>query len=100
MPSPFHHLSRWTAARCRSVQCHEPLRRVCYGVSGAHSGKEARAMSEQTNGSIGARGRVTLITGASRGLGFALAQALAQDGWSLIIDARGAEDLKAAQQRL
>ncbi|MEV5705456.1 SDR family NAD(P)-dependent oxidoreductase [Actinoallomurus sp. NPDC052274] len=35
-----------------------------------------------------------LITGASRGLGLALARALAQDGWSLILDARGAPDLE------
>jgi NAD(P)-dependent dehydrogenase (short-subunit alcohol dehydrogenase family) len=34
-----------------------------------------------------------LITGASRGLGRALAQALAADGWSLVLDARGAEAL-------
>ena len=30
-----------------------------------------------------------LITGASRGLGLALARQLAQNGWGLIIDARG-----------
>jgi NAD(P)-dependent dehydrogenase (short-subunit alcohol dehydrogenase family) len=57
-------------------------------------------MSEQTNGSINAPSRVALITGASRGLGFALAQALIQEGWTLIVDARGADTLKAAQARL
>lgn len=41
-----------------------------------------------------------LITGASRGLGLALARALADDGWTLIIDARGADALKAAQNEL
>ena len=56
-------------------------------------------MSEQTKDSADAS-RVALITGASRGLGFALAQALAQQGWTLIVDARGAEALKAARQRL
>ena len=30
-----------------------------------------------------------LITGASRGLGLALARSLASEGWTLIIDARG-----------
>ncbi|MCO5994924.1 SDR family NAD(P)-dependent oxidoreductase [Actinoallomurus rhizosphaericola] len=37
-----------------------------------------------------------LITGASRGLGLALARALAQDGWTLILDARGAAGLEKA----
>ncbi len=37
-----------------------------------------------------------LITGASRGLGLALARQLAAEGWQLIIDARGAEALEAA----
>jgi len=37
-----------------------------------------------------------IITGASRGLGLALARALAQDGWRLILDARGADDLERA----
>lgn len=41
-----------------------------------------------------------LITGASRGLGLALARALAQRGWHLIIDARGAEALDAARAEL
>ena len=44
--------------------------------------------------------RTALITGASRGLGLALARALAQRGWQLILDARGAEALKAASAEL
>lgn len=44
--------------------------------------------------------RTALITGASRGLGLALARKLAKDGWSLIIDARGAEALEAARAEL
>jgi NAD(P)-dependent dehydrogenase (short-subunit alcohol dehydrogenase family) len=56
-------------------------------------------MSEQTN-SAKSGGRVALITGASRGLGFALAQALALQGWTLIVDARGVEALRDARQRL
>jgi len=41
--------------------------------------------------------RTALITGASRGLGLALARQLAAQGWQLIIDARGAGALEAAR---
>jgi NAD(P)-dependent dehydrogenase (short-subunit alcohol dehydrogenase family) len=41
-----------------------------------------------------------VITGASRGLGSALAQALAARGWTLIVDARDAVALEAAAARL
>jgi NAD(P)-dependent dehydrogenase (short-subunit alcohol dehydrogenase family)/catechol 2,3-dioxygenase-like lactoylglutathione lyase family enzyme len=44
--------------------------------------------------------RTALITGASRGLGLALARALARDGWTLIVDARGADALEAARAEL
>jgi NAD(P)-dependent dehydrogenase (short-subunit alcohol dehydrogenase family) len=44
--------------------------------------------------------RTALITGASRGLGLALARRLAGEGWALIIDARGAKDLDAARAEL
>ncbi|MFD7401061.1 SDR family NAD(P)-dependent oxidoreductase [Streptomyces sp. NPDC059866] len=37
---------------------------------------------------------VAIITGASRGLGLALAEALAGRGWDLVLDARGAEALR------
>jgi NAD(P)-dependent dehydrogenase (short-subunit alcohol dehydrogenase family) len=41
-----------------------------------------------------------LITGASRGLGLALARALADRDWRLVLDARGAPALEAARREL
>lgn len=41
-----------------------------------------------------------IVTGASRGLGLALADALAQRGWRLVVDARNADELEAARARL
>ncbi len=43
---------------------------------------------------------VAVVTGASQGLGLALAEALAAEGWALVIDARRADRLDAAVARL
>src|SRR5205823_4145108 len=45
-------------------------------------------------------GPTALITGASRGLGLALARGLAGEGWQLLLDARGAAALQAAEEEL
>src|SRR5205085_952858 len=37
-----------------------------------------------------------IVTGASRGLGLALGRALAERGWQLVVDARGATALQKA----
>ena len=44
--------------------------------------------------------RTAIITGASRGLGLALARALAQRQWRLVIDARGTDALDRAADEL
>jgi NAD(P)-dependent dehydrogenase (short-subunit alcohol dehydrogenase family) len=46
------------------------------------------------------RGHVAIVTGASKGLGLAVARELARAGISLAIDARGAEALAAAEREL
>lgn len=45
-------------------------------------------------------GRVALVTGASRGLGFAMAKALAENGATAIVNARNAGDLANAASRI
>ncbi len=49
---------------------------------------------------LGLKGKVAMVTGASRGLGRAMARALAQEGARLSICARGAEGLKTAAGEL
>ena len=41
-----------------------------------------------------------IVTGASRGLGYALADVLVTSGWRVVVDARDAEALAAAASRL
>jgi NAD(P)-dependent dehydrogenase (short-subunit alcohol dehydrogenase family) len=43
---------------------------------------------------------IALITGASKGLGRALTHALAERGWTLVVDARGDDELRSATQGL
>jgi NAD(P)-dependent dehydrogenase (short-subunit alcohol dehydrogenase family) len=43
---------------------------------------------------------VAIVTGASKGLGKALATGLADTGWSLVLDARGSPELARAEQEI
>jgi NAD(P)-dependent dehydrogenase (short-subunit alcohol dehydrogenase family) len=53
------------------------------------------------NGSNTTHGQpVAVVTGASQGLGLALAEALARRGWALVVDARRADRLDAAVTQL
>jgi 3-oxoacyl-[acyl-carrier protein] reductase len=45
-------------------------------------------------------GRVAIVTGSSKGIGRATARQLARDGASVVLNARGAEDLATLQQEL
>src|ERR1051326_6574034 len=46
------------------------------------------------------RGRKALVTGASKGIGYAPARCLAQEGWDVVLGPRPAADLEAARERI
>jgi NAD(P)-dependent dehydrogenase (short-subunit alcohol dehydrogenase family) len=54
-------------------------------------------MEEAEQRRSGSMRRTAIITGASRGLGLALAHRLAADGWNLVVDARHDDDLATAR---
>jgi NAD(P)-dependent dehydrogenase (short-subunit alcohol dehydrogenase family) len=61
---------------------------------------DSPAASRQAGSGATASSPTAIITGASRGLGLALARALAARRWRLVLDARTAADLEAAAREL
>lgn len=49
---------------------------------------------------LGLRGKIALVTGASRGLGFATARLLAQEGAQVVINSRNPERLNSAAEQI
>src|SRR4029079_2231982 len=49
---------------------------------------------------LGLKGKNTAITGSSQGIGYAIALALAKEGWDVAVSARGEERLRAAEKDL
>ncbi|MGH9716487.1 MAG: SDR family NAD(P)-dependent oxidoreductase [Candidatus Acidiferrales bacterium] len=49
---------------------------------------------------LGLKGKVALVTGSSKGIGFAIAQALAREGCKVVINGRNASDLDSAAAQI
>ena len=79
-----------------------PRRRCSPSARPAGGPEDQLPMAARDRGAPSARAMPTaIVTGASRGLGLALARALAGRGWRLVVDARGrATALERARPRL
>ena len=69
-----------------------------HAVSGPGAAQAATGAAGAAD--AGRAARVAMVTGASRGLGRALAHALAEDGYRLVVDARDGAALRAAMAGL
>src|SRR5829696_28955 len=72
---------------------------TCCGRSAVPSRPDPRPRTEQLM-DLGLGGRGFLLTGASRGLGFATARALVDDGARVLLSSRSAESVDAAAASL
>src|SRR5262249_17435957 len=62
--------------------------------------ERSQARNKHRLGCVRSGMTVAVVTGASRGLGLALARALAERDWKLVVDARGADALRVAADEL
>ncbi|WP_017587064.1 SDR family NAD(P)-dependent oxidoreductase [Nocardiopsis ganjiahuensis] len=100
--------ARWAWSRARrrygSAPTPEPARGrnlelLAWGAAGAVIGVGASALSERRRSGL-MSGKVVLITGGSRGLGLQLAREFGASGASVVICARGQENLDRAVAEL
>jgi NAD(P)-dependent dehydrogenase (short-subunit alcohol dehydrogenase family) len=96
----------WTRARRTCAPAPEPasartrsLELLAWGAAGAVIGVGASALSERRRSGLMA-GKVVLITGGSRGLGLQLAREFGASGASVVLCARGRQDLDRAVAEL
>src|SRR4051812_33177246 len=66
------------------------------GPGGCVSSAALLSITKSLHMNLGIAGKWALVCGASKGLGFGCAQALAREGANVVIVARGAEALQAA----
>src|SRR5690242_15133669 len=93
-------------ARDAALAC----RRLDHDGHGNHDGPVGRASASasrrhqdrarENNMQVTMKDRVAVVTGGSKGIGFAVARRFAGAGAKVAILARGAEDLKAAREQL
>jgi NAD(P)-dependent dehydrogenase (short-subunit alcohol dehydrogenase family) len=74
-------------------------KKLLLAAAGIGLGLAARALARKTT-RADFRGKTVLITGGSRGLGLVLARTFADEGASLVICARDADDLERAREDL